>query len=156
MNKAKVLILVGSSSDLPILKESERILKYLGIDSETLVSSAHRSPEKTKKLAQLAEKRGIKVIICAAGMAAHLAGFVAAHTTLPVIGVPLGNSYFKGTDAFLSTLQMPSGVPVATMSVGNSGAKNAAVLAAQMLALSDSKLKSKLKQFKKKLAVKKI
>lgn len=117
-----------------------------------IISSAHRNPVKTRQIARQASQNGVKVIICAAGMAAHLAGAVASETFLPVIGVPMANSHFKGTDAFLSTLQMPYGVPVATMSVGNSGAKNAAVLAVQILALSDGKLRKRVQEFKKSLA----
>lgn len=149
MPKPKVLILVGSKSDTETMQQSYEILKQFKIPCQLIVSSAHRNPVKTRQIARQASQNGVKVIICAAGMAAHLAGTVASETSLPVIGVPLGNSYFKGTDAFLSTLQMPFGVPVATMSVGNSGAKNAGVLAAQILALSDAKLRKRLQEFKK-------
>lgn len=152
MPKAKVLILVGSKSDTETMQQSYEILKQFKIPCQMIISSAHRNPVKTRKIAREANQNGVKVIICAAGMAAHLAGAVAAETFLPVIGVPMANSYFKGTDAFLSTLQMPYGVPVATMSVGNSGAKNAAVLAVQILALSDAKLRRRLQEFKKSLA----
>ncbi len=152
MAKAKVLILVGSKSDTETMQQAFEVLKQFKIPCQMIVSSAHRNPVKTRKIAREAGQKGVKVIICAAGMAAHLAGAVASETYLPVIGVPIANSYFKGTDAYLSTLQMPYGVPVATMSVGNSGAKNAAVLAAQMLALTDKKLRKRLQQFKKSLA----
>ncbi len=152
MPKPKVLILVGSKSDTESMQQAYEVLKQFKIPCQMIISSAHRNPAQTRKIARQASQNGVKVIICAAGMAAHLAGAVASETYLPVIGVPLGNSYFKGTDAFLSTLQMPYGIPVATMSVGNSGAKNAAVLAAQILALSDAKLKKRLQEFKKTLA----
>ena len=152
MAKPQVLILVGSKSDTETMQQAFEVLKQFKIPCQMIVSSAHRNPVKTRKIAREASQKGVKVIICAAGMAAHLAGAVASENYLPVIGVPLGNSYFKGTDAFLSTLQMPYGVPVATMSVGNSGAKNAAVLAAQMLALTDKKLRKRLQEFKKSLA----
>ena len=134
------------------MQQSYEILKQFKIPCQMIISSAHRNPVKTRKIAREASQNGVKVIICAAGMAAHLAGAVASETFLPVIGVPMANSHFKGTDAFLSTLQMPYGVPVATMSVGNSGAKNAGVLAAQILALSDAKLRRRLQEFKKSLA----
>jgi len=152
MAEPKVLILVGSKSDTETMQQSYEILKQFKIPCQMIVSSAHRNPVKTRRISQEAGQKGVKVIICAAGMAAHLAGAVASETSLPVIGVPMGNSYFKGTDAFLSTLQMPFGVPVATMSVGNSGAKNAGVLAAQILALSDGKLRKRVQEFKKSLA----
>jgi len=152
MPKPKVLILVGSKSDTETMQPSYEILKQFKIPCRMIISSAHRNPVKTRQIARQASQNGVKVIICAAGMAAHLAGAVASETFLPVIGVPMANSHFKGTDAFLSTLQMPYGVPVATMSVGSSGAKNAAVLAAQILALSDAKLRKCLREFKKTLA----
>lgn len=152
MSKPKVLILTGSRNDLELLKPTSEILDQFGIPHEVIVSSAHRNPDRTRKLAKEAEGKGVKVIIAAAGMAAHLAGVLASLTTLPVIGIPLGNSFFKGTDSFLATLQMPAGTPVATMAVGSPGAKNAAILAAQILALSDDKLKKKLKRFKAELA----
>jgi len=125
------------------------ILKQFKIPYEMTVSSAHRNPEKTKKLAQNAEKRGVKVIIAGAGMAAHLPGVIASYTNLPVIGVPLSASSLSGLDSLLSIVQMPSGVPVATMAVGEAGAKNAAILAIQILALSDKNLKGSLKEFRK-------
>jgi phosphoribosylaminoimidazole carboxylase PurE protein len=154
MPKAKVLILTGSKNDLEILKVTEELLEQFGIPYQRIVSSAHRNPDRTRKLAAEAEKKGIKVIIAAAGMAAHLAGMVASLTTLPVIGIPLPGSYFRGMDSFLATLQMPAGTPVATVAVGSHGAKNAAILAAQILALSDEKLKKKLKRYKAELAKK--
>ena len=152
MPKAQVLILTGSKNDIVEFKPTAELLDQFQIPYQMRVSSAHRNPDRTRRLAKQAEKRGIKVIIAAAGMAAHLAGVVASLTTLPVIGVPLGNSFFKGTDSFLATLQMPAGTPVATVAVGSQGAKNAAILAAQILALSDEKLKKRLRHFKAELA----
>jgi phosphoribosylaminoimidazole carboxylase PurE protein len=146
MIEHKVLIIIGSKSDEQVMSETTKLLKDFDIPFELVVSSAHRNPEKTKRLAQSAEKKGMKIIICGAGMAAHLPGVVASWTNLPVIGVPIQTSAFKGIDSLLSILQMPSGVPVATMSVGVPGAKNAAILAAQILALSDDKIKKKLKK----------
>ena len=146
MKKKQVLIVMGSESDREVMNKTAEVLSSFGIGYEIVVSSAHRDPEKTRKLAKEAEKKGINVIIAGAGMAAHLPGVIAAHTKLPVIGVPLPSLPFKGMDSFFSILQMPSGVPVATMSVGNAGAKNAAILAAQILALSDNKLRKKLKK----------
>lgn len=146
MKKSQVLIVMGSESDREVMNKTAEVLLGFGISFEMVVSSAHRNPEKTRKLAKEAEGKGVKVIIAGAGMAAHLPGVIAAHTKLPVIGVPLFSLPFKGMDSFYSILQMPSGVPVATMSVGNAGAKNAAILAAQMLALSDDKLRKKLKK----------
>ncbi len=148
MPKKHVLIVMGSESDREVMNKTAEVLSHFGIGYEMVVSSAHRNPEKTRKLAKEAERKGIKVIIAGAGMAAHLPGVIAAHTTLPVIGVPLSSLPFKGMDSFFSILQMPSGVPVATMSVGNAGAKNAAILAAQVLALSDDRLKKRLKRSK--------
>jgi 5-(carboxyamino)imidazole ribonucleotide mutase len=135
-------ILVGSESDLPILEKCTARLENLVIDYELQVLSAHRNPESVAEYAATARDRGLKVIICAAGMAAHLAGAVAARTNLPVIGVPVAAGTLGGLDALLSTVQMPSGVPVATVAVN--GAANAAVLAAQILALSDPELAERL------------
>jgi 5-(carboxyamino)imidazole ribonucleotide mutase len=151
MAKKQVLIIVGSRSDLEMVKKCQELLDDFGIGYELEVSSAHRNPEKTKKLAQEAEKKGFKAIICAAGMSAALPGVVSAQTNLPVIGVPVPNIPFLGVDSLLSMVQMPSGVPVATVSVGEAGAKNSAVLAARVLALSDAKIKKKLEMFRKKL-----
>lgn len=145
MKKNKVLIVMGSESDREVMNKTAEVLTDLDIGFEMVVSSAHRNPEKTRKLVKEAEKKGIKVIIAGAGMAAHLPGVMAAHTKLPVIGVPLPSLPFKGIDSFFSILQMPSGIPVATMSVGIPGAKNAAILAAQILALSDDKIKKRFK-----------
>ncbi len=135
-------ILVGSKSDLPILEKCTARLDDLAIDYELEVRSAHRTPENVAEYAATARDRGLKVIICAAGMAAHLAGAVAARTNLPVIGIPVAAGPLNGFDALLSTVQMPSGVPVATVAVN--GAANAAVLAAQILALSDPQLADRL------------
>jgi len=150
MRNKKVLIVMGSESDRGVMNKTAEVLTGFGIGFEIVVSSAHRNPERTRKLALQAEKKGIKVIVAGAGMAAHLPGVMAAHSKLPVIGVPLSSAPFKGMDSFFSILQMPAGVPVATMSVGTSGAKNAAILAAEILALSDKKLKRKLKSLKEK------
>ncbi len=135
-------ILVGSESDLPVLERCTARLEELGIEHEIEVRSAHRNPESVSEYAQTARERGLKVIICAAGMAAHLAGAVAARTNLPVIGIPVAAGPLNGFDALLATVQMPSGVPVATVAVN--GAVNAAVLAAQILALSDPQLADRL------------
>ena len=146
MKKNQVLIVIGSESDREVMNKTAEVLSNFGIGYDILVSSAHRNPEKTRKLAKEAERKGVKVIIAGAGMAAHLPGVIAAHTKLPVIGVPLSSLPFKGMDSFFSILQMPAGVPVATMSVGNAGAKNAGILAAEILALSDDKLRKMLKK----------
>jgi phosphoribosylaminoimidazole carboxylase PurE protein len=150
MSAPKVLILIGSASDQDVMLKGAKLLEEFDVSYQMEVSSAHRNPDKTKRLAQEAEKKGIKVIIAGAGMAAHLPGVIASHTTLPVIGVPLSASSLMGLDSLLSMVQMPSGIPVATMAVGDAGAKNAAVLAVQILALSDGELKEKLEEFKKK------
>ena len=135
-------ILVGSESDLPVLEKCTTRLENLGVDYELKVLSAHRTPESVAEYAATARDSGLKVVICAAGMAAHLAGAVAARTNLPVIGVPVAAGTLGGLDALLATVQMPSGVPVATVAVN--GAANAAVLAAQILALSDPELAERL------------
>ena len=147
-----VAILMGSDSDLLTMKEGEDVLREFGIPYELQVLSAHRSPHRLSEFATNARERGYKVIIAGAGGAAHLAGVVAAHTTLPVIGVPLDSSPLQGVDALFATVQMPAGIPVATVAVGKAGARNAAILAAQILSLSDSDLAMKLLQFKKRLA----
>ena len=152
MSKPIVGILMGSDSDLPIMEEAAKILKEFGIPYEITISSAHRSPKRTSDYAKSAAERGIKVIIAGAGSAAHLAGFIAAETTLPVIGVPIDSSPLKGIDALLSTVQMPAGVPVAAMAIGKAGAKNAGIFATQILATFDKKLQAKLKAFKLKQA----
>ena len=149
MSKPLVGILMGSDSDLPIMEEASKILDKFGVGHEVVVSSAHRSPERTRKYVVGASKRGIKILIAGAGAAAHLAGVVAAETTLPVIGVPIGSSALNGLDALLSTTQMPGGVSVAGMAIGKAGAKNAGVLAVQILALNDKNLQQKLLKFRK-------
>jgi len=153
-SRAKVWVAMGSDSDLPIMEEALKVLREFGIPYEVDITSAHRSPEATAELARNAEGRGFGAIILGAGHAAHLAGVVAAHTTLPVIGVPLPSSSLQGLDSLLSTVQMPGGVPVATMAIGKSGATNAAVFAAQILATSDSALRRRLQAFKEGLASK--
>lgn len=147
----KVGIVVASPSDLPMMEEALRILDDMGIPYEVAVTSAHRTPKRTRQYIKGIERKGIRVIIAGAGGAAHLAGVLAAETTLPVIGVPLNSSPLSGLDALLSTVQMPGGVPVATMAVGKAGAKNAGVFAAEILALSDKKLSNKLRGYKIKL-----
>jgi len=149
---ARVAVLMGSDSDLPVMRLTVERLKELGIGHEVRVLSAHRSPEAAARFAGGAAGRGIKVIIAAAGGAAHLAGCVAAYTALPVIGVPLVSGSLGGLDALLATVQMPSGVPVATVAVGEAGARNAAVLAAQILALGDARLARRLADYKRGLA----
>ena len=149
MGKPLVGILMGSDSDLSVMEEASKVLEKFGIGHEVVVSSAHRSPERTRKYVVGASKRGIKILIAGAGAAAHLAGVVAAETTLPVIGVPIGSSALNGLDALLSTAQMPGGVSVAGMAIWKAGAKNAGILAIQILALNDKNLHKKLLQFKK-------
>lgn len=141
---AKVMILLGSASDWATMKESALVLSRLGVPYEAHVASAHRTPERVRELVAAGEKGGVQVFVAGAGMAAHLAGFVAAHTTKPVIGVPLPGGVADGLDALLSTVQMPGGVPVATVAVGKAGARNAAYLAAQILALQDRALAARL------------
>ena len=143
MSKPFVAIVMGSDSDLPVMEASFAVLRSFGIAFEARITSAHRTPEVTKEFVQDAEKRGCAVFIAAAGMAAHLAGAVAATTTKPVLGVPM-NASLDGLDALLSTVQMPAGIPVASVAIGKAGAKNAAYLAAQILAVSDAELAEKL------------
>jgi len=146
----QVAVLMGSANDMEIMQGCIEQLRFFGIEPIVRVVSAHRTPKIAAEFAETAAKKGIKVIIAAAGMAAHLAGTLAARTTLPVIGVPLiSRSGLEGIDALLSTIQMPHGVPVATVAIGKAGAKNAAILAVQILALSDKKLRVKLTAFKK-------
>jgi phosphoribosylamine---glycine ligase len=154
MSPISVLILMGSDSDAPIMQGAVDQLKAFGIPCEMTVASAHRSPARVMRLVQEAPARGVKVFIVGAGAAAHLGGVVAAHTTLPVIGVPIDSSALKGLDALLATVQMPPGVPVATVSVGKPGATNAAVLAAQILAVGDAALAERLVHYKTELAEK--
>jgi len=149
-----VLILMGSDSDAPVMQAAGDALDEFGLTWEMTVASAHRSPARVLRLVEEAPARGVKVFIVGAGAAAHLAGVVAAHTSLPVIGVPIDSSALKGMDALLSTVQMPPGVPVATVAIGKPGATNAGVLAVQMLALADAGLAAKLVDYKKKLEAK--
>jgi phosphoribosylaminoimidazole carboxylase PurE protein len=141
---ARVAIYMGSDSDLPVMAEAARILKRLGVPFELEVSSAHRTPDRTVDLVRTAPERGVRVFILGAGVAAHLAGVVAAHTTLPVLGVPLAGGDLNGLDALLSTVQMPAGIPVGTLAIGKAGAANAAWLAASILALQDPDLAGRL------------
>jgi phosphoribosylaminoimidazole carboxylase PurE protein len=152
MEKAIIGIVMGSDSDLSVMKEAAKVLSDFKIPYEVTIASAHRSPERTSKYARSAEERGLKVIIAGAGWAAHLAGVVASETVLPVIGVPIDSSPLKGMDSLLSTVQMPGGIPVATVSIGKSGAKNAGLLAVEILALGDERLRDMLKDFRKKMA----
>jgi len=147
-------IVMGSTSDWETMKAAAKVLDEFGVPYEAKAMSAHRTPHAVAEWASTAGKNGKKAIIAAAGGAAHLAGVVAAHTTLPVIGVPIDSSALKGMDALLSTVQMPPGVPVATVAIGKPGATNAGVLAAQVLALSDPKIAAKLDEYKKSLAAK--
>jgi phosphoribosylaminoimidazole carboxylase PurE protein len=150
--KPRVGILMGSDSDLEVMQETEKRLEYFGIRYETRILSAHRTPEKAAIYATTAQQRGLEIIICGAGAAAHLAGAIAANTTLPVIGIPIDSSSLRGLDALLATVQMPAGIPVATMAIGKAGAANAGIFASQILARKDSKVASKLSEFKKEMA----
>ncbi len=147
MNKPLVGILMGSDSDLPVMEKAAELLTLFGVPFEMDICSAHRLPEKTAKYAQTARERGIEVLICAAGMAAHLAGVVASHTTLPVIGVPVRSGALKGLDALYATVQMPPGIPVATVSID--GSKNSAYLALSILSIKHPELAERLEQFRK-------
>jgi len=144
----RVAILMGSRSDWSVMQEAERTLEALGIPGDARVISAHRTPRRLTAYLDGAEERGIEVIIAGAGMAAHLAGVVAAHTLLPVLGVPIGGSALNGLDALLSTVQMPGGIPVATFAIGKSGAVNAALMAAAILARSDPGVRERLAKFR--------
>ena len=144
-------IVMGSDSDLPVMEEAERVLDQFQVSYEVTLSSAHRSPDRTIRYAKSAEERGLEVIIVGAGAAAHLAGVIASETILPVIGIPIDSSPLKGMDSLLSTVQMPGGIPVATMAIGRAGAKNAAILAVQILALKSPQLREALKGYKKRL-----
>ena len=150
----KVLILMGSASDAPIMQDAVDALREFDIACQMTVASAHRSPARVRRLVEEAPGRGVQVFIVGAGAAAHLAGVVAAHTTRPVIGVPIDSTALKGLDALLSTVQMPPGVPVATVAIGKPGAYNAGVLATQILAVGDPTLTARLDAFKQKLAEK--
>ncbi len=146
MSEVKVLIIMGSRSDLPVMRHTKETLDSLGIASMMRIASAHRTPEIVLDLVRESEAAGVSVIIAGAGYAAHLAGVIASHTTLPVIGVPLASSDLKGIDSLLATVQMPPGVPVATVGIGEAGAKNAAFLAAEILANSDEGISKRLEK----------
>ncbi|TWX49163.1 5-(carboxyamino)imidazole ribonucleotide mutase [Colwellia hornerae] len=145
MSSTFVAILMGSDSDLPVMQATISVLKTFGIEHEVRVRSAHRTPDAAKAYVKDAEERGCKVFICAAGLAAHLAGAVAGMTTRPVIGVPIDNGPLQGHDALLSTVMMPGGIPVATVAIGKAGAKNAGYLAAQILGVADQSIAEKVK-----------
>ena len=151
--KVLVSVVMGSDSDLPIMTETVKILDEFAIGYELILTSAHRTPERTTKFAQAAAKRGVQVIIVGAGAAAHLAGVIAAQTSLPVIGIPIDATSLHGLDALLSTIQMPGGVPVACMAIGKAGAKNAALFAIRILALADKSIDSKLSAHVQKMAL---
>jgi len=151
MKKVAVSILMGSDSDLPVMRGAQEILNEYNVPNEVKILSAHRSPDEVRRFARTARSRGVKVIIAGAGGAAHLAGVIASHTTLPVIGVPMETKELKGIDSLFSTVQMPSGVPVATVTIGKTGAKNAAILALEILSLNDKKIVKRLDNFKKTL-----
>lgn len=154
MAERLVQILIGSDSDAPVMQKAVDVLRELDVACHMTVASAHRSPDRVQRLIRQARADGVKLFIIGAGAAAHLAGVVAAHTTLPVIGVPIDSSPLKGWDALLATVQMPPGVPVATVSVGGAGATNAAILAAQVLALGDERIAAALERHKTRLAEK--
>ena len=144
----KVAILMGSKSDLPVMEEAAAILRQFGVQHEMRIMSAHRTPEEVMAFTRAARDKGFSMIIAGAGMAAHLAGVIAAHTTLPVIAVPIASSTLGGLDALLAMVQMPPGVPVATMGIGKPGARNAALLAVEILALTNEALSKKLDQYR--------
>jgi phosphoribosylaminoimidazole carboxylase PurE protein len=152
MNKPQVSIVMGSDSDLEIMREAGKALDDFGIAYEIDVTSAHRSPDRTAEFARNAAQNGIRVIIAGAGGAAHLAGVIAAHTILPVIGVPIPSTSLNGMDSLLSTVQMPAGIPVATVAIGKPGATNAGILAAQIIGVADESVAKKLHAHKQKLA----
>ena len=145
-----VAVLMGSKSDLPVVEGAFKVFDEFGIPYEAHAMSAHRTPVEAMEFAANAEKNGFKVVICAAGMAAHLGGVVAAHTTLPVIGIPIASEPFNGLDALFSIVQMPPGIPVAAVTAGKAGGKNAALYAVSILALGDAALAEKLKEFRRK------
>lgn len=154
MAERLVQILIGSDSDAPVMQKAVDLLRELDVACGMTVASAHRSPDRVQRLIREAQADGVKLFIIGAGAAAHLAGVVAAHTTRPVIGVPIDSSPLKGWDALLATVQMPPGVPVATVSVGGAGAVNAAVLAAQILAVGDARIAAAVERYKTRLAEK--
>jgi phosphoribosylaminoimidazole carboxylase PurE protein len=151
--KVLVSVVMGSDSDLPIMTEVAKILDEFAVGYELILTSAHRTPERTTKFAKAAAQRGVQVIIVGAGAAAHLAGVIAAQTSLPVIGIPIDATSLHGLDALLSTIQMPGGVPVACMAIGKAGAKNAALFAIRILALADKSIDSKLSAHTQKMAL---
>lgn len=148
---SQVSVIIGSKNDQPLIQPALELLQQLGIEHEFLVMSAHRNPDKVRDYTSKAKERGIEVIIAAAGMAAHLPGVIASLTTIPVIGVPLPTSDLKGIDSLFSIVQMPAGVPVACVGIGASGAKNAALLAAQILALKHQKIRDAFEEYRRKL-----
>jgi 5-(carboxyamino)imidazole ribonucleotide mutase len=152
MENATVLIILGSKSDSETMSGCSELLKRFGISHRQEISSAHRQPTQTVDLVKRAERDGTKVIIAAAGMAAHLPGVVASHTILPVIGVPLAGSALTGVDALYAIVQMPAGIPVATVAIGSHGARNAAILAAEILALSNAGIRARLEEYRRDLA----
>jgi len=152
LSQIQVSVVMGSKSDLPVMEKCLEMLDDFGVVHEMKILSAHRMPDATADYAKNIEKRGIQVIIAAAGGAAHLAGVIAANTLMPVIGVPLASSDLQGLDALYSIVQMPAGVPVACMAIGTAGAKNAAILAVKILSLSSSELRKKMEAYKAKLA----
>jgi phosphoribosylaminoimidazole carboxylase PurE protein len=152
VHKPKVAVVLGSDSDFPVIEDLLKMLKKFDIPYEVTVASAHRSPDRTHRYAVTLEDRGIQAVIACAGGAAHLAGVLAAHTTIPVIGVPVDSSPLQGMDALLSTSMMPAGVPVATMGIGKMGATNAGIFAAQILARSDAEMAKRMRDYKKELA----
>ncbi len=152
MAKAQVGIVIGSISDRECIMETCKILDFFDIQYELTVCSAHRTPAKAAEYAKNAAKKGLEIMIAGAGAAAHLGGVIASHTVLPVIGIPIPSSELKGVDSLYSTVQMPGGIPVATMAIGKSGAKNAGILAAEILALKNPSLTKKLKEYRKELA----
>ncbi len=152
MSAPKVLVLMGSDSDWEVMSEAKKVLEEMGVAVEAHVSSAHRTPERTAKLAREAAERGVEVVICGAGAAAHLAGVVAAETELPVLGVPLASSDLQGLDALLATVQMPAGVPVGTLAIGKAGARNAGLLAARIVARKDERVAERVREQRRKMA----
>ncbi len=149
--RPRVAVMMGSDSDLPTMNEAVKVLTEYGVGCEVRILSAHRSPDDTAKFAKNARSKGFSVIIAGAGGAAHLAGVIASNTTLPVIGVPIETKELKGIDSLLSTIQMPSGVPVATVAIGKTGAKNAGILALQILGIADKRMVKKLENLKRSL-----
>ncbi len=156
MSNAQVAIFMGSKSDLPLMQEAAEVLKKFGVSYDMTVTSAHRTPDRTEKLIKAFEENGGEVFIAGAGSAAHLAGVIAARTILPVIGVPIDSSPLQGWDALLATVQMPGGIPVASMAVGKAGAKNAGIFAAQIIARKDPELAKRLTAYKEDMANKVI